>query len=419
MTDEPELEIVRFEPDLTVFLEPIFEADSFTELEERFRRGQRPEPWRRAGLWALDELRGILGEDWPGAAPSGWFPPELGAAYSHTREYTRLLELALRLHRFADASGIASLRNSLKTDRRQDRWLHISLQLEVAALAARAGADTSFESRQQGRYPADVRLVADELTIAIEAFSLLTSERWRAGVDMSDAISDRLTAIERRYGVACEVDFAGELLEPEALRRFLDQIELAAAVVAEGQPVDLARAGAASARVSRGDKPSFNGPSITENPWRRISARLADKREQTRESGERVWLRLDLLDGTWQFSPWSQAPLADKLAAFGAQIRHEFGSRGPLAGVVASSGSAMALTGLSDETVRAIDGSSALRRVIAPLRARETLVVPLGPDALEAGHFLRELYSNEAAWLDEALATEGLASTIEIFPRND
>lgn len=419
VNEENELEIVHFgQPDYTVVLRPVFEAENFGELEERFTHGERPEAWRRAGLWALAEMRALLGEDWLGdTAASGWFPAELGAAYSHTREYVRLLELALRLRQFAGARGIGRLRDGLKSDRRVERWLHTSLQLEVAALAASKGAAASFESRDQSLYPADVRLATDDLTIAVEAFAVLTSERWRAGVDASDAISDRVRAIEQRHGVTCAVDFAGEELDRDKRARFLDEIELGAVVVAAGQPLHVARAGRVNAVVTRSGEQRVIGPPIAENPWRRIAARVTQKREQTRVSKERVWLRVDLLGGIWQFSAWSQAPLGQKLSAFTTQLRHEFsGDIGQVAGVVASSGPLLAQGRFTDETVRALDGSSALRRVIKPARVRETLIVPFGPDSLPAGHFFRDLYADEPDWLDGALAGHGLGATAAIFP---
>jgi hypothetical protein len=415
-----DLDVTRFgEGDDTFFLRPVFEADTFDELEERFAHGERPKAWSEAGLWAMNEMRALLGDEWPSeTARTGWFPAELGSAYSHTVAFARLMELALRLREFGSTSGMATVRNALKSDRTPQRWFHTAMQLEVAALAAASGADVKFEASEQGVYPADVRLTTSVGSLAIETFAVLTSERWRNAADASDAISARISGIENRYGVSCDVDFASETLQEDELARFLDEIEFGAAVVKAGQPIHVVRVQRASASVGRGIDTRFSGPPISENPWPRLAARVARKREQTRSSNEGVWLRVDLLDGIWQFSPWAQAPLAQKVEALALQLRQELGRDiGQVAGVIASSGSLLAQGRFTDETVRALDGSSGVRRVLAPVRVRETLVIPFGPESLPAGHFFRELYAEEAAWLDAALAKQDLGTIAEMFPR--
>jgi hypothetical protein len=418
--NDQKVDVISFAATQAVVFSPAFEAESFAELADRFDHGERPEAWRAAGRFALGHVRDVLGEDWLAEVQrqSKWFPPELGAAYIHTREYARLLELALRLSSFEPTHGIAGVRNALRSDRRPERWVHTLLQLEVASLAVAADAEVRFEARTAtGGYPADVLIDRNGVAIPVEVFAVLPSMQWRAAVASSDAIGDRIRAIEQTYGVTCEVDFSNEHLATEVLARFLDDIELGAAVVSSGQPVHVARSGNATAMVRREGESRLVGPPITENPWRRISARVEQKRDQTKGSPDRVWLRVDLLDGTWQFSQWAQASLAAKLEQFSTHIRELLKPEtGNVAGVIASSGSALAQGRFSDETIRALDGSSALRRVIAPVRVRETMVIPFGPDALEAGHFLREIYAAEPEWFDGALKAADLNPIADIFP---
>jgi len=127
-------------------------------------------------------------------------------------------------------------------------------------------------------------------------------------------IGDHIRAIEQTYDVTREVDFSNEQLATEVLARSLDDIELGATVVSAGQPINVARAGNAMAIVRRDGESRLVGPPITENPWRRIAARVAQKRDQTKGNPDRVWLRVDLLDRTWQFNQRAQSLSVDEEA---------------------------------------------------------------------------------------------------------
>jgi hypothetical protein len=409
----------------------VFEAASFTELEERLRvMPERTDAWRAAGLWALGVLKEILGEQWPGETSAdrrgnAWAPADLCGAHSHTRHYARLLELALWLDGLSSEPGMARVRNALRDDRAPGRWEHTRLQLEIAGLAKAASASVAFEGAgvagraERESWPADVEVAAGGRRLAIETFAVLPSDDWLAKVKRTDAIQARLRALEHRYQVACNIDFGGESLEEEdALERFFVQIEYGAAIVAAGAERHTAREGRAVAHVGRGIPSGLFGPPIAmENAWGRVAARLSRKQAQVGERQDAVWLRVDLLEGIWQFTHWSQAPLRTKLELIAPQIEEALGgSATAIAGVVVSSGSAWAQSRFEADDVVVLGGRRALRRLIAPIRVRETLVIPLRGDAVDDAVWLAGLYADEPAWLPGALERSRLPSLAKIFP---
>jgi hypothetical protein len=440
LKEKPELAVVRFSDSeglpagsgIPVY-EPAFEAESFAELETRVRSCDLRAPeWRDAGIWALETLKEILGETWPGdtwakTAKSGdpWLPPDLGASHYHTRHYARLLELALRLKEFEDTPGIALIRDHLRGDRTIDRWEHTLVQLELAALGRQAGAHVTLEGaatpgerRPDGAWPADVRLTTGDLVIPLEAFAVLTSEQWREDAKRSEDIAMRLDAIMDHHGVQCEVDFCGETLKADgALDRFFRDIEYGVAIAAAGEQRYVAREGKARALIGLDVQRRINGPPITEpGNLRRARYSLQKKRDQIANTADGVWLRVDLLDGTWQFTPWSQDNIAAKIEQLAAQIRDAFGqSLDGVAGVLVSSGVCQDYTTLGEETHDCQDGQSALRCVMPPSRARELMIIPLDPEAGEAAQFLRSMYENERGWLRRALSKAGLGTYESIF----
>jgi hypothetical protein len=435
------LEVIRFgqgsEASLPELIEltPAFEAASFSEIETRLvATPERTEAWRQAGLWSLAVLKNLLGETWPGETwrvtkdrlAKPWLPGELCAAHYHTRHYARLVELALRLTELNPLPGMAGVRTALRTDRTPQRWEHTLLQLEMGALARTGGAEVTFEgarlaNRSKPVWPADVEVAVEGRRVAIEAFAVLPSDAWLASVERSDQIQARIRSIEQRYQVACSISFGGETLgEPGALQRFVDEIEYGAAIVAAGATSHAAHEGTATALVGRDIDSGFSGPPIlNENAWDRIAARLTAKQQQVGTSDVPVWLRVDLLEGLWQFTTWSRAPLARKLELIAPQFEGALGRGGNLVGgAVVSSGAAWGQGRFEAEDARALHGRRALRRLIAPIRVRETLVIPQRANATEDGEWLASIYDHEPAWLSKALEGAGLPPLDEMFPQN-
>jgi hypothetical protein len=123
----------------------------------------------------------------------------------------------------------------------------------------------------------------------------------------------------------------------------------------------------------------------------------------TRSGAE--WLRIDLMDGFWQFSAWSQAPIEPKTESMAAAVRGVLvGAEGVL-GVVLSSGStAMAQAQPARATV---DGAHGLVRGLGNFKGREALIIPMIADAeAEALAWVR-IYDSKPSWLDAALGEPG------------
>jgi hypothetical protein len=368
---------------------------------------------------AIGIMRSVLGEDWLSidAAP---IPDEVALAFSHTLAFVQLLALALRLQEFSDVSGAAVLRRNLRTDRRPASWRHVELQLELAALTAAAGADIEFECGPKDGWPADVVATLEGASVLFEAFSVFTSQEWRDADRGSDEIVDRILAPQIRHNLSIVADFHGRVLAPDELEDWLQRFEAAAEDVAkDGEPRTVI-AGIVSADIApadRGPSSRFSGPPIVFNGWQRMLGKLEQKSRQTSASLDGVWLRVDVLDGMWQFTEWARYDLAEKLLVLEEYLRQGFAAAASLAGFIVSTGAAMAQGTFTDEAFQSERGSVVLRRSLPPLRVRETLIVPMSDQGLSLVDFLATAYAAEPSSLDRSLQLAGLGTVDEIFPR--
>jgi hypothetical protein len=90
----------------------------------------------------------------------------------------------------------------------------------------------------------------------------------------------------------------------------------------------------------------------TSRGWPRVEARLLQKAEQAARAGG-GWLRADLRDGTWQFTPWARARLPEKIDQISNLVKPALGQVDGTAGIVVSSGACGAqgqFRGLSTRT---------------------------------------------------------------------
>jgi hypothetical protein len=97
------------------------------------------------------------------------------------------------------------------------------------------------------------------------------------------------------------------------------------------------------------------------------------------------------------------------------RLREALADEATLAGVVVSSSPCPALSVYVPESARAADGAIGFRRLLPLNRVRETIIVPLGPDAGSAAEQWLALYDREAEWLDWGLAQAGLPSVDAIM----
>ena len=118
------------------------------------------------------------------------------------------------------------------------------------------------------------------------------------------------------------------------------------------------------------------------------------------------------LTGLWPTTQWGKSPLVDKLPGMAVALAAELGEDLP-DGVVLSS-AAGAHNGQLDETVTSEDGI-AVRRTVAPNRARETLILPFSDTGRQHVETWLLLASAESDWLDWALGEAGVGPVAEIF----
>jgi len=207
-------------------------------------------------------------------------------------------------------------------------------------------------------------------------------------------------------------------LTPEATDRWLEELEVVASQVAAdrvARPVD--HPGSRVQVLPGGEVPagtSFIGPIAAHRGWPRTVAKLREKAEQARLSGAR-WLRADVLDGLWQFTPWAQWPLPAKTQELAGATRAALGQVDWLDGVVLSSGLAVGQGQFTAESFRTDDGAMGLRRLVDPVRVREVIVIPIRPDGVDVASRWVELYGAEEGWLEWALNKVGLPSAGEVL----
>jgi hypothetical protein len=204
---------------------------------------------------------------------------------------------------------------------------------------------------------------------------------------------------------------------PDGTEELLLQVQqAAAAVLADGVPRDVNRPDIefhlASWSDPNGTEVVLEGPSTPGAEWRRAHGIINGKAHDWVGSPLPVWLRFDLLDGTWLFSNWAQRPLPDKTEWMAALMTDAVAGT-DVAGVVVSCGSRLDPSA-QDESYAGTGGIIGLRRHLDPLRARETIIVPLSK--VGAGHqrLWVSLYDAEPGWMPAALRSAALPGLQDI-----
>jgi hypothetical protein len=395
--------------------------DFFRELFQDAPPG-RSEAWRQVGLWAADRLSKRLGEEWPQRTSSayGQLPGGIAWAGAHMVAYAEFVELALWLELTSGCEGFADVCRPLRQDARADVVVHVRLELEVGALARGASYGVRFERPiPDSLKNSDITIdLEDGKSLLVEARAVLQDQSTVAINGFTDNAFRAIQDISMTYEVDCSGDLR-EVLHDTDLADLLDVIEKHARLVkAGGVTPRLVLHGAllqVSPRESRPDR-ALRGPELTGDLWPRIAGRLDQKARQT-EGGQSVWLRICPLQGLWLFTHWGQLGLQDKLASMRQNIATRLADHPHVDGVVISSASAWPQGAIAaDEYVDAA-GGYAFRSAIPPIRARETLVIPLNkePDTTDHARVWRDLYASEPNWLDHALETWGLPTVAEIF----
>jgi hypothetical protein len=382
---------------------------------------ERPTSWKAVGLWAVDRLEERLGAEWPVTAweKFGRLPAGISYSVSHTAAYVELVELALRLELCQFVNRFPSVQRTLASNPNEDEVQHLRLQLEVAALAKHAGHGIEFEPPVSfGPKRADIELSLPGRTpVLVETRVILMPGDMRAIQQFSDDVFIRLRTIASRYGLICEGE-VGQLLDTEETDAFLADVDRHARLIAKGisMPPFRSYGAALTFKEAGSEGGALKGPSIEGDLWHRFAARLVEKAEQTR-GAKGVWLRFDARQGLWQFTKWALEGLPAKTVWLHHNVAVALADYPHVAGVVVTPGAVLGQGTFVDEDYDGLNGAFGLRRLIAPLRVRETLVIPLATDddAMALSRAWRDLYAFEPAWLDDALGRFGLPTSAEIF----
>lgn len=378
---------------------------------------QRGPAWREAGSWALGVLEEQLGDRWLHLTWTKYaLPGPLVLSPAHTIAFAELLELALRLDLLRDHPGMGVVRRNLRRDPREQQLAHLRIQLEVGGLALRAGYDIRFEERlQRSGRPVDIALSLGGRSFNVEIAAILPDERSQEAHRYTDMLFGRIREIEFRHRVTCEGEFK-ERLGDDDTDALLGEIEAAAQLVKEGAGEKRIEAFGAVVIVS-GQETSvgsgLRGPKVESQLWPRTEGILRRKAEQS-ASSQPTWLRIDSLDGLWQFTPWAYTPLAQKLEALTEPVRASLAECHHVTGVVMTSGAAFAQGVFREESSQ---GRScfARRRLLEPLRVRESMIIGIQEKTVRSSEAWLALYDEEASWFDWALERVALPSSAQIF----
>lgn len=388
-------------------------------LTAQVRDGRGSDARRQVGAWAMAQIRKALGEDWPRRwlARYGTLPVFARDPATDAFACAQLVETGLRLHSLGGTLRLPTVVNHWSSQLEDISTRHAWIQLEVAALARFQGAAVEFETPIQlpatGR-PADVVLTTEDAQLVAECFCIYTDQSTSESMAYDRQFGFRLNMIGLDLRLSGYYDVR---LPQDETEQLLSEVEHAAAGVrADGVPRVVIRPGI-EIRLSPWSEPgdqaaTLEGPVTPGSEWRRARGKIHDKALDWAGSPVPVWLRLDLLDGTWLFSDWAQRPLREKTMWMAALMTEAVGGT-DIAGVVVSCGPRLD-TASPDETYAGADGISGLRRRLDPLRARETIIVPFSSTGVDRAPMWHSLYDFEPRWLADALTRASLPGAEDI-----
>lgn len=371
------------------------------------------------GLWIVEELERQLGSDWPERASGAKALGGVLGIHRSNPAFFRLLALALRLASTDSLAGRRHLLKSLRRDFSIGSRLHTLLQLEVAVLAETTGWQASCEERLgPDTPPLDVVMRGPNGTIPVEAKVVLVSEANREIDREHSRFDDLFMRLLCQYDVIVGGNFPG--IPTEVGRAAIESAVVPVAreaaanrdlrvVTVEGVDLTVTWAGA----VPNGTISTMPGP--IGNDAERLPRKITPKNLQAARSGAR-WLRLDMVSGYFQYSPWWNWPFALQVDAIAAEIL-AVAQDSIFDGVVVSSGP-IGPGIVEPDRVEHSGGAIGLRQQLDPMHSRTTVVVPLTEVGSEEVAIWSSIYAAEANWLDAALTRFGLPSLAEVMARS-
>jgi hypothetical protein len=376
-------------------------------------------PRREAISWALDELERRMGANWLERywKKASHVPPEVNLGSAHVSALAKLLEFTLRFAVLDGLPGAGKVQKEMKNDVRDERRHHCALQLEVGALAARAGYTAAFEEPvQPARPPSDVVLRRGDEMTRTETFAIMPDQSMREADAFWHHISRSIMLIRLAHDTPISGTITGPMADEDAahLLRLLEAAASKAAATGDEQPVALSQA---QLRVqppgSRGDGLQFSAPQT--DRWPRIAGKLRGKAEQAQASGG-GWLRADILEGTWAFTDWGRSGLRAKLDQIAPYIKTLLAPYASINGAILSNSDGLAYGQVIGESARTAAACYALRRTLPGARARETIIIATTDTGRRQARSWVDIYGPEDSWLDWALSKYQLPPWDEIRP---
>lgn len=305
--------------------------------------------------WALKRLRTLLGDSWlvRQYRKQGRLPGELLLAGTHRYALPQALRFILRLDHIAAEPTFAKVKAELRRGADSATWRHALLQLEVARAAEDRDDAVSFEPAIPGSKSCGDLLIDGGTD---QAWMVETTTIPRAAIDLDwqdyeDQFKGAIRRIELRHNVACVV-FLDDHTTQDETQAWLAAVEAAAestvgltgmcAVPSEIGVLTVYREAAPPGMAV------FTGAAQYRNGWHRLGRKLSAKAAQVRGPWS-AWIRVDCLDGLFQFTDWAKMVPQERLAAIAEAIGHHVRWPCNAEGVVLSTGSAVSM-GATDPT---------------------------------------------------------------------
>lgn len=396
------------------------EAPTWNSLRERLPRA----PFSPAGVAAvgqiIDRAERLLGPAWPRRQfeRKRWWPGEFNLLAYHAAALPQFLPLVMRLETAAEEPTFATVLRGLKRGVTSTDWRHALLQLEVGRALRSPDTAIMFEPEIRGSVNrADLVVTpAEGPPFLVETTSLALADVDQTWETYEHRLWQALAALELRHDVRISVELVDHRDETETTA-WLNAIEVAAS--SRSHEVQHVESLVGRAKIRHPGLPmpdrAFVGAVATRDGWWRLGRTVQGKARQSAGPSP-VWLRVDALDGFFQFTEWAKLEWTERIDHVVTRLREDLAGVSHLAGVVLSSGLAVA-SGATDpaaenRTTRSARGCG-LRRLVSAHTVRETVVVALRDDAIGQQEMWTEAYAMEPDWLPEDLSDRGLPPLVD------
>jgi hypothetical protein len=267
-----------------------------------------------------------------------------------------------------------------------------------------------FDLRSGSLRPADVIVSSESEQFIVECFCVYTEHETVSAMDYDRDFSFRLVmaAIERDVSISGHWDVR---LPPEETIQLLAEATAAMEEVRATQRTASIQWPDVDLHIEPGPASSDQavrlvGPTTTSSSWRRAREIIDGKAQDWANAPLPVWLRVDLLDGTWLLSQWAQRDLPGK-TQWMTSLLSEALNGGQAAGVVITGGPQINPSAAIEDYTSQADAVG-MRRHLDALRMRETIIVPLTELGRRHAAVWRTLYDSEPDWIENALRAASL-----------